>query len=90
MCIRDRAEGGGGGTAFEVGNEQCPGFADAVAPVGDVVTVQSAAGLLGGITGLHLSLIHISSLVRDSLVVAFNFFALEYSRLCLLYTSRCV
>ena len=47
------AEGGGGGAAFEIGDEQCPCFADAVTPVGDVVAVQPAAGLLGGIAGFY-------------------------------------
>ena len=40
-------------TAFEVGDKQRPRLTDAVAPLRDVVAVQSAAGLLGGIARLH-------------------------------------
>ena len=34
------------GTALRVRNQQCPCFVDAIAPLGDIVTVQTATGLV--------------------------------------------
>ena len=47
------AERGDGSPALVVGHQQGQRLADAVAPLRDVVAVKSAAGLLGGIAGVH-------------------------------------